>query len=99
MNKSGNKIIKRNKLNNSLKKGIQKKLSPVKNLKLSSKNMYPQDSSYISDKNPNNSFNDENVIANILKTNNVNDNLSNKQEVENKKVMKIAAMHLIISIF
>ena len=72
MNIFENKAIKNNKRNNTEKKERKIIYNTIKNKNFSSKNMYPHDSSYNANINPFNiSNNEENVIANILKTNNV----------------------------
>ena len=79
MNKSDNRINKNNQISNFSKKVNNDKISPVKNKSFSSKNMYPQDSSYTKKTEPYNNTN-EDVIANILKTNNINNSQIHKTE-------------------
>ena len=85
MNKSGKRIIKNNKKYNTEKKERKIVKSPTKNKIFLSKNKFPHDSSYNVNTNLFNiSNNEENVIANILKTNNVNNDSFKNKEKENQ---------------
>ena len=69
MHKTENRINKNKKI-----------YSKEKKIPLPSINMYPHDSSYTTKQNPNNNTNEENVIANILKTNNIDNEEIQKEE-------------------
>ena len=79
--KYGKKNLKKNNISYSDKKIDKQKQTLFKNRSLSSKNVFPHDSSYTiktNQKKINN--NEENVIANILKTNNIGNDLKNTKE-------------------
>ena len=81
MNKYGKKVLKKNNISYSDKNINKQKPNPYKNRSFSSKNIFPYDSSYIiktNSKKINN--NEENVIANILKTNNIQNDLNKIKE-------------------
>ena len=78
-----NKTDKKYKETYSDKKVDKQKISPVKNKSFSSKNIFPHDTILTTKKKNNNNINnEENVIANILKTNNV-ENEYRTEEKEN----------------
>ncbi len=82
MNNSGNRIIDKNKKNDIEKKENMREQNPMKNKSFSTKNIFPKDSSYNANINPYYiSKNEDNVIANILQTNNV----KNDSFIENNK--------------
>ena len=87
MNNKSDKILNKLSKKNS-KKDVIHKISPVKNRSLSSKNVFPHDSSYINNKIKNNSNQDENVIANILKANNIQNNEDEKFNDKIKYIKK-----------
>ena len=70
MNNTGKKSNKKINESYSAKKVDRHKISPVKKKTISSKNIFPQDTTFTINKNNNIKINEENVIANILKTNN-----------------------------
>ena len=82
MNNSGNRIIDKNKKNDIGKKENMREQSAMKNKSFSTKNIFPKDSSYNANINPYYiNKNEDNVIANILQTNNV----KNDSFIENNK--------------
>ena len=91
--------IKSDKILNKLAKKVSKKdvinkISTVKNKSLSSKNVFPHDSSYFNNKNKNNDGLDENVIANILKANNIENNEDEKLKDKIKYIKKSSSSSL-----
>ena len=93
MHNSGNIIFEKNKKSNTGKKE-NKTIKVKKNKSLSSKNIYPHDSSYNGNLSPNNFINknEDNVIANILQTNNMkNDSFvkTNKEKINGKNIYTV----------
>ena len=72
MNQSGNSIIKNIKINNSDKKYNKQKHSLNKNKSLSSKNVYPHDTTFTAKYNFNNNTKEDMVIASIIRTSTIN---------------------------
>ena len=85
--KSDLKIFRNNKENQTPKKVNKQNLILLNNKSFSSKNIFPHYNSYTKKMKSNNN-NEENVIANILKTNNIK-NDSNNEKSNNKKINKI----------
>ena len=90
MNNKSDKYLNNIKKKNS-KNEVKHKICPVKNRSLSSKNIYPHDSSYFNNQNKKDSNQDENVIANILKANNIESKEDEKINEQIKYIKKTSS--------